>query len=210
MHHSITPQFEALIGASRLDSLNSHPSSVYGLDSGLEISYLNPAWFKFAEENGNKNFSVNEWSLGKPVLDSIPDLLKSFYTELFESALNAKDPSIFSRHLQYECSSSELYRRFSMHLYPLGKDGFVTVHSLLVEEPYLTLPREGLIALDENQYIDINGIVRQCANCRRIQSIKNKERWDWIPKWVNEPVSNTSHGICPPCLHHYYLSKALL
>ena len=56
MNHYITPEFEVLLGIARLESLDSHPSTVYGLDSEFNISYLNPAWFKFAEENGNNLF----------------------------------------------------------------------------------------------------------------------------------------------------------
>jgi len=207
MIHYATSEFEELIGTSRLESLNNHPSTVYGLDSDLNIAYLNPAWFKFADENGNKIFVTNEWSLGKNIFDSIPDVLEPFYRDLFESALNDKKSSITLRQSEYECSSPELYRRFSMHIYPMGNEGIVVVHSLLIEEPYISSPANGVISLDEVHYIDKNEIVHQCANCRRIKNLNDKERWDWIPKYIKEPHPKTSHGICPPCMQHYYLSN---
>jgi len=206
MNHCITSEFEELIGASRLESLNSHPSTVYGLDSELNIAYLNPAWFKFSEENGNNIFVDNEWSLGRNIFDAIPDVLEPFYRDLFQSALNEKEPPEISQQFEYECSSPELYRRFSMHLYPVGVDGVVVVHSLCIEELYKLPSANGVITLDEDDYIDKEGMIHQCANCRRLQNLNDKERWDWVPKYIKEPHSKTSHGVCVPCMHHYYLS----
>jgi len=207
MNHYITSEFESLIGASRLESLNSHSSTVYGLDSEFNISYLNPAWFKFSKDNGNNIFVNSEWSLGKHIFDAIPNVLESFYRDLFESALNEEESSVISMQSEYECSSPELYRRFSMHLYPMGKEGVVVVHSLVIEEPYKSSPPKGEITLDERHFIDKDGIIHQCADCRRIQNLNDKERWDWIPKYIKEPHPKTSHGVCPPCMQHYYLSE---
>jgi len=204
MRYYITPEFAALIGELRLKSLNSHPSSVYGIDSEFNISYLNPAWFNFAKENGNNIFNSNEWLLGRNIFDSIPDELESFYKVLFESSLKIIKSPLISEQLEYECSSPELYRRFSMHLYPMRKDGIVVVNSLVIEESNTSSPINGLLKLNEKDYIDKDGIVHQCANCRRIHNVKNTEQWDWIPKFIDKPYPKTSHSICSPCMHHYY------
>ena len=206
MKHYITPEFAELIGESRLESLNSHPNTVYGLDSKFNISYLNPAWFKFAEENGNNIFISNEWSLGRNIFDAIPEALQLFYKDLFELTLKEKKSPVISRQSDYECSSPELYRRFSMHLYSMGKNGFVVVNSLLIEEPYMSPPIEGLLKFNEEDYIDKNGFLYQCACCRRIKNQNIPERWDWIPKFIETPYPETSHGFCSPCMQHYYLA----
>jgi hypothetical protein len=203
----VTTGFEALMGASRLGSLNSSHSTVYGLDAEFKLSYLNPAWFKFAEENGGDLFAIDEWSLGKNVFDSIPPTLESYYKELFVSVWNEKRPLFKPKQSVYECSSPELYRRFSMHLYPFGKAGLLVVHSLLVEESHDPTPGERTDSFKEEDYVSKKGVVEQCANCRRVRNLKDQERWDWIPMWIKEPCKNISHGICSPCLHHYYLSK---
>jgi hypothetical protein len=204
MQYYITAEFEGIIGASRLESLNSHPSAVYGLDSKFYIVYQNPASLNFSEQNNNSHVSV-ESSLGKNIFDIIPEALATAYKELFTSVLNDKSTLMISRQFEYECSSPELYRSFSMHIYPLGKDGLLIVHSLLVEEPYISLLGEVANIVDEDNYIDKNGIVTQCANCRRIKNLSNEGQWDWITKWVKEAHKPTSHGICKPCMQHYYL-----
>ncbi len=207
MNYLISTGFEALIGAKRLDSFNCHPNPVYGLDSSLNISYLNPAWFIFAEKNGSNKFIIDEWSLGRNIFDCIPDVFESFYRDLYNSALNEEKPTVSPKQREYECSSPELYRRFSMHLYHLKRDGLVIVNSLVVEEKHTSLPIDRQNIFNEDNYIDKHGLIHQCANCRRIQRQSNLEHWDWLPKYIEEPHPNTSHGVCMPCLRHYYSKK---
>jgi len=205
MKYFISSEFETLIGGKRLDDLNSHPNSVYGLDSNLNISYLNPGWFEFAEDNGSNVFVSDEWSLGTNIFDCIPNVLESFYRDLYETTLSEKGATVVPRQSEYECSSPELYRNFSMHLYPMGKDGIVVVNSLIVEEPHKSRSVDGLIEFEKKDYLDENGILHQCANCRRTQNLNTPERWDWIPIFIEKPYPKTSHGICSVCMQHYYL-----
>jgi hypothetical protein len=207
MKYCITPEFESIIGESRLESLNSHPSTVYGLDSEFKISYLNPAWFKFSEENGGEVFTNDEWSLGRNIFDCIPDVLELYYRKLFDSTFEEVESPGISIQSEYECSSPTLYRRFSMHIYSIGVSGFVVVHSLVVEEPHKIPSIEGGLVFDEDEYIDDNKLVHQCVNCRRIKNQRYEGRWDWLPKLIEDPHPNTSHGLCYPCMRHYYPSK---
>jgi hypothetical protein len=46
------------IGAPKLESLNSHRNSVYGLDLDLNIVYQNPAPINFSEENSRNNWQL--------------------------------------------------------------------------------------------------------------------------------------------------------
>ncbi|MEP7706455.1 hypothetical protein [Paraglaciecola sp. 25GB23A] len=206
MNYYITSEFEMTIGPSRLESLNGHPSTVYGLDSDLKIVYQNPASIQFSEQNSHNNRISSASSLGKNIFDFIPDLLAPTYKKLFESVTHDKNPSLISRQFEYECSSPEFYRVFSMHLYPLNKGGILVIHSLVIEEPYINSQSQELNTVVESDYINKHGSVTQCANCRRIKNLAKDGQWDWIPKWVKEPHIPTSHGICRPCKHHYYLS----
>jgi len=204
LKHQITKKFAKFIDKSMLERLNRHPSSVYGIDSKFAISYVNPAWFNFAEKNSNNRFQHSDWPLGRNVFDSIPDSLEPYYRDLFESTLRMKSSPLIARQTEYECSSPNLYRRFSMHLYSIGEEGILVVNSLSVEKPYIAPPLEGLPKFSEEDYIDEHGMLIQCANCRRIQNLSSLERWDWVPKFIEYPHPNTSHGICPPCSQHYY------
>ena len=205
MKYAISSEFESLIDAKRLEVLNRHSSSIYGLDSNLNISYLNPAWFDFAKDNGSDKFIEDKWSLGKSIFNCIPKVLEPFYTDIYETVLNEKESTLIPRQLEYECSSPQLFRSFSMHLYSLGKGGIVVVNSLLVEQLHPSSLIEKQNIFDEDHYVDQNKIVHQCANCRRIRRLGKLEQWDWVPKLTKEPHANTSHGICPPCMQHYYL-----
>jgi hypothetical protein len=206
LNYYITPEFESAVGASRLKSLNSHPHTVYGLDSDLNIVFQNPASIRFSEENSHDNHNSIESSLGKNIFDFIPGALAPTYKKLFESVTNDKNVSMLPKQFEYECSSAELHRVFSMHLYPLVKGGILVVHSLVIEEPHVESPGQQTGIGLEGDYINAYGIVTQCANCRRIKNLSIDGQWDWVPKWVKEPQMPTSHGVCPPCMHHYYLS----
>jgi hypothetical protein len=204
MDHCITPEFAQLIGQSRLKSLNDHSSAIYGLDSQLRLAYLNPAWFRFAQDNSADDLFTETWALRRPIFDAIPEVLLPFYEELHDCVMGGPQ-KIHPDNIEYECSSPTLYRWYAMHLYPLGDNGVVVVNSLLVEEPHEP-PEAGIHHLDSTHYIDENGFVLQCANCRRFKNRAEEERWDWIPQWVEQMPPKTSHGICWPCKEHFYPS----
>jgi NDP-sugar pyrophosphorylase family protein len=132
--HIIIAEFSELIDQERLHSFNKHSSSIYGLYKNYNIVYLNDAWFNFAQENSNNNVNTTEYLLGRNIFDTIPDVQKSFYKNLFDSILNANcSPLVLSR-TEYECSGPTLYRPYAMHIYPIGTEGLVVIHSLVVNK----------------------------------------------------------------------------
>src|ERR1035437_1131049 len=58
---------------------------VFGLDEGFKITYCNPAWDRFAVENGGSEELLRESQLGRPLFDSIPQVLHECYEEAFQS-----------------------------------------------------------------------------------------------------------------------------
>ena len=52
-----------------------------------------------------------------------------------------------------------------------------------------------------------NGLICQCAHCRRVKDFREEERWDWVPDWVTKCPDNTSHTFCPTCFGFYYPSS---
>lgn len=191
------PEFQKILAGFDPEALNNIEHTNFGLWPDLTFSYFNDGWFRFSRENGGEPRISRNWPLGSSLLSAIPDVLLGFFTEGFAACLKAGHPW---KHT-YDCSSPELYRLMHQIVYPLGKsEGFLVVNSLLVELPVEEPPEEGT----PDDYIDRDGIIHQCACCRRIRNLVTANRWDWIPAFVASPPHNISHGLCPICLDYYY------
>lgn len=190
-----------LSGAHALEALEAHPASVVGLWPDTTIAYVNPAWLRFAHANGGREPIESNFGLGGNYLDAISPTLRPFYAILLEAAPTAEE-SLHPPVHEYECSSAAEYRRFAMHVYALpGRAGWLVVNSLLVEhthDPATHAPHEPVLS----EYLH-NGLLTQCAHCRRIRHVADPLRWDWVPDWVTRPMDCVSHGMCPTCYHHY-------
>jgi len=192
--------FEELLERFNIDDLDSYPNTVYGVWYDLNLAYLNKTWFSFMAENGGVTQEGGQF-LGKPLLKSFPDQLKPFYKELFAKALK-QDYSASQAPIQhaYECSSPEHYRQFSMALYALKDSGGVlVVNSLVVMQGH----KEAAEPI-ESCYRDGDGIIHQCAHCRKIRRHDNSECWDLVPEWIKTMPPRVSHDLCLPCFEYYY------
>ncbi|MEQ8785608.1 MAG: hypothetical protein RIC55_04885 [Pirellulaceae bacterium] len=199
MGRSFADFFDGLVHFSE-KQLDAHQGSVYGLTSDLHIAYVNPAWDRFAAENAGEPAIGRSWNLGASWLDAIPEVLRQFFLDLLASSRAGKD-SLHPVSHDYECSSDETFRRFHMDVYPLRADaGYLIVNSLLVEEPHPNACKVSSL----NGYADSDGVIHQCAHCRRVEHQRVPSRWDFIPQWVKSPPQSVSHSICPICLDHYY------
>ena len=207
MEYCVTPAFENLLGKARLASANSHSGSVYGLDEDYCIAYLNPAWYRFAEENGSNLFLGERWALGRNIFECIPEVLHDRYKKLYDAARVVDLEELTPPRCEYECSSPTEFRKFSMHFHPLGELSVLVVNSIVIEAPHNDRAAPVQTLHDESDYRNTHGIIRQCANCRRVQNLRQGQRWDWVPKWVKNPASSISHGICETCASHYYFSE---
>ncbi|MEO8225051.1 MAG: hypothetical protein ABI661_09595, partial [Gammaproteobacteria bacterium] len=204
MQGRCAPGFERLLkGFSRAD-LESHAGAVYGLWPDCSLAYVNPAWLHFARSNGGEPAISTRWNLGSCVLDAIPEVLKAFYADLLRAPLSGSAPPARPRTHEYECSSPDLYRRFAMTVYPLeAAEGLLVVNSLRIETPHAAADPASATEGMEG-YFDTDGVVRQCAHCRRIRAVDGDNQWDWIPAWVEKSHAATSHTLCNFCLDHYY------
>ncbi len=187
----------------QLEELDAQTSAVIGLWRDAKIAYLNPAWHRFAADNGGQPEIERCWGLGRDYLAAIAQPLRPYYERLLLTAPTRQE-SLTPRSHAYECSSAQLYRRFIMHVFVLPDDGGrVLINSLAIEAPHDPLLRRPCAPVLKN-YLSGDGIVRQCAHCRRVQHRACAERWDWVPDWVEQPVSFISHSMCPICHHYYY------
>jgi hypothetical protein len=180
-------------------ALDEYPNSVCIVDAELRISYVNPAWHRFAEQNGGgPDFSV-QWSQGASILDAMQEPVRRFFERAFGECLRTRKPFAHD----YECSSTDLKRLMRSEVLPLHSgSGLLIVHSLRVEEPHAS-PLPGT---ETFRYHDAQGIAHQCGHCRRMRRATDEgiELWDWVPRFVSQPPAALSHGLCPICLQYYF------
>lgn len=193
----IASDFEPLLRVYDLDELDRQPNTIYAVRSDFTLAYHNAQWTRFAEENGGEPAISTSWSMGRCILEALAEPILGFYESAYRGCLETGEP--FSH--EFECSAPDLQRRLQQMCYPLGDGkGLLISNSIVVEEPHPGPAREG----QTEDHVDANGILTQCCHCRRVRHARQADRWDWIPRWVQNPPENTSHGLCTLCLEHYY------
>lgn len=191
------PAFRPLLNEFADGTLESTPAVVYGVWPDLTLAYLNPAWFAFAQENQGEPTISRDWTVGRSILSAIPPPILPFFQTHYARCIGESRPW---EHV-YECSSPEVFRKFHMKAFPLGKaEGVLFVHSLVVESPVLA--SEAMPHLE--QYVTRHGLVIQCCHCRRFRRGESSVAWDWIGAWVTKTPAKVSHGICETCFGFYY------
>jgi hypothetical protein len=170
------------------------PNLVYGLWADLSLAYTNAEWFRFAKENNGEHI-LDTWCLGKNILDATPDVLLSFYKTLYSKGLESRHPI---EHI-FNCSSPRVERKLLMRILPLREgEGLLVETSTIVEIPHV------LSLYVSEQYVDENGIITQCSNCRRVRKTDGSSQWGFIKELMEKSHPNISHGLCSTCLEWYY------
>lgn len=184
----------AFLGRFDLERLAKDASTIVAIDERYATQWLNPGWEIFARENHGEAIPMR-FGLGTCYLDGISGPLRGFYQAAFENALLTGEPF----ELDYECSSPQVFRRSHMLVLPVSGEGLLLVHSLVVERPHDRAEQPSL----EEAYRLANGMILQCANCRRVRR-KDGSSWDWVPAWIAATPPRTSHGICACCRGFYW------
>lgn len=187
------------------DTLDAHPASVVGLLPDMRIAWVNKAWRGFASANEGQPAIDERWGIGANYLDAVPAPLRAFYERLL-ARVPDDGAAMHPVSHAYECSSPETFRKFNMQVYGLpNRAGYVIINSLVSESPH---PDSGSAAgahpALESRYRGSNGVIVQCAHCRRVRHGRESARWDWVPDWVRQMPRETSHGLCPVCANYYY------
>jgi hypothetical protein len=172
----------------------NNPNACYMLGPNLEITYCNPAWNRFAAENGGRDL-LAESVLHRPVLEFFTPVMRNYYSEVFTRAQQKGEMQC----QEYECSSPEIFRFFQMQIYPL-QSGFAVINSLHAKTAH---SQHGLQPLD-HVYLQSNSFLRICSNCRRTCRNDESGQWDWVPDYLNANLKNTTHGICTVCREYFY------
>lgn len=195
------PAFKKLLQGFDLLRFKNLNNTIYGLWKDFTYAYLNRAWFTFAIDNGGAPAVCEHWGLGRNLLDAICADIRPFYREHYLKCLEKDE--VWEH--DYECSAPQLFRHFHQTVYPLADQGFLVVNALVTARPH----NRKVIELNDEikkEYFDGNDIMHQCCHCRKVQSMSDCKRWDWIPAWVEKAPERTSHGICPVCYNYYYRS----
>lgn len=193
---TITDGFASAIEGYDVAALADDASTIIGVDADLRIALYNPAYTRFAEQNGGGSQFLERWGLGASLVAAIPEVLTPFYVPRFRAALTATEPW---RHT-YECSSPDVERTMHLEAFPLGGRGLLFVHSLRVEVPHT----RAAVHAGVEVYRSSNGLIVQCAHCRRLRHPDDARRWDFVPAAVTRAGEQVSHGLCQTCAGHYF------
>ncbi len=190
-------RFLPLLAEFEMDQLESDGNAIYGLWPDLTLAYVNPAWNRFAAENGGEPAISTQWTLGRCVLEAVTEPLRRYFASNYSRCLRELRPWEHA----YECSSADEFREFHMTVFPLGRaEGLLVVNSLRIESAH----HRTASPAKEEHYRNKQGIISQCCHCRRIKRIGNPPGWDWVPSWVKRTPERTSHVLCPTCWGFYY------
>jgi len=176
--------------------LDRAPAISYVLDSELRFIYCNPAWDRFALENGAPELAEGS-AIGTELFTVVPEVLTQFYSRIFEEVRRNK---LVWSHV-YECSSPEQFRSFRMLIHLLASQCLLVTNTLVVERPH-----EVIVEGNADVYV-ARGIVCMCAHCRCSQRRDKPEQWDFVPEHFKIRPPGVSHGLCPVCRAYFYPSK---
>ena len=154
--------------------VESSPHACFCLTESLYLLIRQPAWDRFARENGGTPNVLAASVLHKPFLQFVPEALRGNFEELFRRvrALDACNHKITSALLR------DLSRLYRMQVYPLKLgSGFVALNSLRVVHPH----KREVFEPDDASYCCELGLIHTCANCRRTRRNGDPETWDWVP-----------------------------
>ncbi len=196
---------EALAAAQAI--LARETNSACLLDARGIIRFVNEAWDRFARENAGAPKALGAAVVGTPWLGHISgDEIRAHHTRLLERAMAGQGWSGVV-HLG-ECNSptearlvvSRLERVLSR---PGGRPaGVAAVYTVLTARPIAEVHPP--VESDEAAYRRSDGLIVQCACCRRVQSPADPQRWDLLPRLIERRAERVTHGLCELCVRLYY------
>lgn len=198
-------------GSSILDAaraaLAAETNSACLLDVHGVIRFVNEAWDRFARENGGAPRALGAAVVGTRWLDHLSgDEVRVLHARLLERALAGQG---WSGVVQLgECNTPTEARlvasRFERVLSRRDGEpvGIAAVHTVLTSRPMAEAHPP--VEADASAYRRQDGLLVQCACCRRVQSPADPRRWDLVPRLVASPAPLVTHGLCELCVHLYY------
>lgn len=181
-----------------LVALEAESATVFALDRGFRLAYVNPAWVRFALENGAPRLA-EAVPLGRSILDAIDGPLRRFYERRWHEVMLSGEPWDHT----YEASSPEHYRLFRARAVPVRAGGILVTNTQAIDRPHDAFRDPAGRPWLESLYADGRGAVTMCGHCRRVRR-RDGKTWDWIPRLLVDARREVTHTLCPVCLDHYY------
>jgi hypothetical protein len=169
-------------------------TSMFGLWPDFRIAWVNRGYLAFAAANEGHDIATR-WREGARLWDAVGEPLTAYYRPHFERLLR-EGRGWASR---YDCSTPTRYRLNRMTVSPVGdRAGLLVVNATIEDAGHATEP-----SAPSDVYVEPGGLVRMCANCRRVHRA-DREAWDWVPAWVKRVPATVTHGLCPLCAQFLY------
>jgi hypothetical protein len=183
------PKLDEMLGV-----LGASADVCYALDPDLRLIYRNPAWDKFALENGAPELA-SDAVYGTDLRQVIGGDLIPFYMAAF--ATLERDRAVWE--CTYECSSPVAFRKFRMQIQPLAPSGYLVRNSLMIEHAHAP---SALATFQDPLRPDSTIVV--CMHCRCTRRVHLPSHWDFVPAHLDRSLTNVSHSLCPVCLDYFY------
>lgn len=196
---NIGRDFIKILSGFDLLSYEQSGNIVYAIDDQFILQYFNQQWESFAKENNSSDiiFSSN---IGCNILTNITGPLRHFYYKKYNDVLNSR--TIFEH--EFECSSPEKYRKYHQRVIPLPlTSGLLITNSKIQEYPHLQSIQHHHSS-NLLPYLNSDGEICQCSNCRKVKNMDYENRWDWIAKFIVSLQPNTIFSVCDECMNKYY------
>jgi hypothetical protein len=193
------PSFERLLAGFYRQPLDQGDDVIYGVWPDLTLAYSNARWAEFALENDGADV-LTRWTLGTSVRSAFGPDLDPFYARAFGEVLAT---GAVWQHT-YTCPSPRQMRWFNMRALPLGREGLLVCHSL-VSAAEIAAPRGRRPSAAP--YRNRNGMVTQCAHCRRVQVVAAQPAqpdWHHVSAFIEEAPPRTTHSLCPICFVYHF------
>jgi hypothetical protein len=181
--------------AGIIRTVDQSPLVSYAVDANLCLMYCNPAWNRFAADNGAPEL-VGAGALGTDLRRVMGEDLRPFYLHAFE--WTAQSGEVWE--CLYECSSPQAFRKFQMRIHPLRPAGW----SLITNAPVIERPHTGAVTTGLTNYTNSDAQIALCSHCRGSRRTDGLEQWDFVPAHLERTLDNISHTLCPLCRAYFY------
>lgn len=192
--------FQQQLEGFYFETLENDSSCIYGLTDDLRLSYMNPAWYRFTNQNSAEPGLSQRYRVGTHIETVFSEPLKSFYINVYQHAI--KTGQVWSH--DYDCSSDLSYRIYHQTVYPLkNHSGLIVVNSMQIEYPP-SISQHSAINMTSDGYTDAYGLITGCTHCKRVRRVADSRQWDSVPQWKQTMPANMSHSLCAICYDYFY------